>query len=951
MTFTGRRFVRSLRLAVFAGFSFLGCQFVATSAASQDGAAVVEAGPAFDLSAASNTRFLTTYAAQPGVVARPSGMLYRVLEAGDGASIGSQLDRVRVTYSGRLIDGTEFDATQPGQMAEFTANALIPGWVEALAIMSEGDEWELVIPSDLGYGAQGAGGGAIPPNQTLVFTMRLVEVVQEAPLGPPPQIASTAIEGVVETILVEGTQRVEPGSVISYMALRQGTPYDPVAADQSLKTLFETGLFADVRMNWDGTMLTVRVVENPIINQVVFEGDQALSEEDLGEEVQVSPRMVFTRARVQDDVQRIIELYRRSGRFAATVEPTIIQRPQNRVDLIFEINEGPTTGVASINFIGNEIFSDNDLRGQIVTTQSAWYRFLSTDDNYDPDRVTFDRELIRRFYITQGYADFRVVSAVAELSPDRTDFYITFTVEEGEQYTFGNIVIESNIEDLVPEVLLPLVLAQSGEIYNAQEVDDSIEALTFAAGVEGFVFVDILPRVQRNFEGRTIEIFFEIAEAPRVYVERVDIIGNARTRDEVIRREFRLAEGDAFNRVLVDRSRTRIRALGFFSDVVITEEAGSEPDRTALRVEVTEQPTGELSLGAGFSSQDSIIGEFSYTERNLFGRGQFLRASVSYSAFQQNYDIRFTEPYFLGRPLEAGALAYKVRQDFIDQAGFNSDITAIGFLFGFPVSEYARVSPHYNFSIATIRTQLNAPTAVALSGGTASTSAVGYVYTYDTRDNIFRPNTGWLFNFRQDVAGLGGELNWLRTIADVRYWRPIEIFGLDFVGLASLEGGFISSYAGQQIRINERFFRGGPTFRGFEFSGVGPRDLATRSRVALGGQAYVHNTFELRLPQFVPDEYGITLSLFNDFGTLGYLRGVTRECDPVGQFVANPITGQQVFSGGTCIQDNLAPRASAGVSINWNSPFGPVSIDIGYPYIQEAYDRVQAITFRTITNF
>ncbi len=951
MTFTGRRFARSLRLAVFGVFAFLGCQLVVTSAGSQEGANMVEAGPAFDLGAMSNARFLAAYAAQPGVVTRPSGLLYRVLEAGDGASISTQMDRVRVTYSGMLIDGTQFDATQPGQMAEFTANALIPGWIEALAIMSEGDEWELVVPSNLGYGAQGAGGGAIPPNQTLVFTMRLVEVVQEGPAGPAPQIASTAIEGVVESILVEGTQRVEPGSVMSYMSLGQGTPYDPVSADQSLKTLFETGLFADVRMNWDGTMLTVRVVENPIINQVVFEGDVALDEEDLVGEVQVAPRMVFTRARVQDDVQRIIELYRRSGRFAATVEPTIIQRPQNRVDLIFEINEGPTTGVASINLIGNEIFSDGELRGQIVTTQSAWYRFLSTDDNYDPDRVTFDRELLRRYYITQGYADFRVVSAVAELSPDRTDFYITFTVEEGEQYVFGNIQIDSNIPDLVPEDLLPLVVAQSGEIYDAQEVDETIEALTFAAGVEGFVFIDILPRVQRNVEERSIDIFFEIAEAPRVYVERVDIVGNGRTRDEVVRREFRLAEGDAFNRVLVDRSRTRILALGFFSAVEITEEPGSEPDRTSLRVAVTEQATGELSLGAGFSSQDSIIGEFSYTERNLFGRGQFLRTSITYSSFQQNYDIRFTEPYFMGRPLAAGIVAYKVRQDFIDQAGFRSDVTAAGFLFGFPVSEYARVSTHYNYSVATIQTQINAPLAVALSGGTASTSSVGYVYSYDTRDNIFRPNSGWLFNFRQDVAGLGGELNWLRTISDLRLWWPIEIFGFDFVGLGSLEGGFISAYSGQQIRINERFFRGGPTFRGFEFSGVGPRDLATRSRVALGGQLYLHNTFELRLPQFVPDEYGITLSLFNDFGTLGYLRGITRECDPSGQFVVNAITGQQVFTGGTCIQDNLAPRAAAGVSINWRSPFGPVSIDIGYPYIQEPYDRVQAITFRTITNF
>jgi outer membrane protein insertion porin family len=944
MTFTGHHFARLLRLAVFGTCAFFGVQLAVLPALAAEGAPPVvaegpEPGPAFDLSPEANARFLEENAAREGVVVRPSGLQYRVIEAGMGDGLTSQQDSVRVTYAGRLIDGTEFDATDPGDTAQFPANGLIPGWVEVLSLMREGDVWELVLPANLAYGVRGAG-EAIPPNQTLIFTMSLIEVVPYAAPAPLPSapVASNAIPGVIENIVVEGTQRVEPGSVMSYMALRQGTPYDPIGADESLKTLFETGLFADVRMNWDGSVLTVRVVENPIVNQVVFEGEDAIDEEDLTAEVQIQPRMVFTRARVQDDVQRIIELYRRGGRFAATLEPKIIQRPQNRVDLVFEINEGPTTGVASLNFIGNTVFDDSDLRDQLVTTESAWWRILSTNDNYDPDRITFDRELLRRFYITQGYADFRVVSAVAELSPDRTNFYITFTVEEGEQYSFGDIEIISGIEELDPETLRPLVVAIPGEVYNAAEVDESIQALTFAAGTQGFVFVDIRPRVQRNVGTRTIDLFFEIEEAPRVYVERINIIGNARTRDEVIRREFRLAEGDAFNRVLVDRSRTRIRGLGFFRDVVITEEPGSQPDRTILDVAVTEQPTGELSLGAGYSSQDSIIGEFSYTERNLFGRGQFLRASVSYSSFQQNYDIRFTEPYFLGRPLQAGVLAYKVLQDFVDQAGYQSDVTSFGLLFGFPVSEYARISPHYNYSIATLRTEPGAPLAVALSAGTASTSSIGYTYTYDTRDDYIRPNSGWYFTFSQDVAGLGGELNWLRSVGNARYWHPIEMFGWDFVGMASFEAGYISAYGGQAVRINERFFRGGPTFRGFEYGGVGPRDISTASRVALGGQLYIHQTMELRLPQIVPDDYGITLSLFNDLGTLGYLRGISRVCD-------------SGAIGGTCIQDNLALRASAGLAINWNSPFGPVSIDIGYPYIQEDYDRVQAITFRTSTNF
>jgi outer membrane protein insertion porin family len=384
-------------------------------------------------------------------------------------------------------------------------------------------------------------------------------------------------QGPIQRIVVEGTQRIEPDSVLSYLLLRQGQAYDPAIADRSLKVLFDTGLFSDVRMDWDGMTLTVRVVENPILNQVVYEGNSQLSDTDLNKEVQVRPRMVFTRARVQADVQRIIELYRRSGRFAATVEPKIIQRPQNRVDLVFEINEGPTTGVAAINFIGNRVFADADLREQIATTTSAWWKFLTTNDNYDPDRLTFDREQLRRYYLSRGYADFRVVSAIAELSPDRQNFYITFTVDEGELYHFGKVQIQSQIRDLNPNDLQPLLLTNEGDVYDATLIDRSIEALTYAAGTRGFVFIDIRPRVQRNPMTKTIDLFYDIEEAPRVYVERINIIGNTRTRDDVIRREFRLAEGDAFNRVLADRSRTRIRALGFFRDVTIREDPGSAP--------------------------------------------------------------------------------------------------------------------------------------------------------------------------------------------------------------------------------------------------------------------------------------------------------------------------------------------------------------------------------------
>ena len=736
-------------------------------------------------------------------------------------------------------------------------------------------------------------------------------------------------QGTIQRIVVDGTQRIEPDSVLSYMLLRQGQPYDPGTADRSLKALFDTGLFADVRMTWDGTTLTVRVVENPILNQVVYEGNSELSDMDLNKEVQVRPRMVFTRARVQADVQRIIELYRRAGRFSATVEPKIIQRPQNRVDLVFEINEGPTTGVAAINFIGNRVFGDSDLRSQIATTTSAWWKFLSTNDNYDPDRLTFDREQLRRYYLSQGYADFRVVSAVAELAPDRQNFYITFTLDEGELYHFGKISIESQIRDLNPNDLTPLLLTHEGDTYDAQQIDQSIEALTFAAGTKGFVFIDIRPRVTRNPETRTIDLVYEIDQAPRVYIERINIVGNTRTRDEVIRREFRLSEGDAFNRVLADRSRTRVRALGFFSDVTIREDPGTAADRTVLTVNVTEQPTGELSLGAGYSSQQGILVDFSYTERNLFGRGQFLRTSVSIGSFQKDYDFRFTEPYFLGRPLAAGFIAYKVITDYSDYIGYISDVTSAGIQFGFPISEFGRLSPHYNFAYTSIDATSFASLAILLSQGHYSASSIGYTYTYDTRDDPILPNKGWLFALSQDIAGLSGDLKYLRSVATLQYYHP---FFFNLVGEVAVNAGYVSAYGGQTIPINERFFKGGPTFRGFQIAGVGPREIVSDS--AIGGQLFAVGTYQVRLPDFLPPDYGIKLSAFADFGTLGVITGTQQTCTIL-----------------TCIKDDLSLRASTGIAVNWKSPFGPVEIDFAVPFLKQDYDKPQSIRFSAGTNF
>lgn len=754
---------------------------------------------------------------------------------------------------------------------------------------------------------------------------------------PAPNAPASAPAPVIAHIDVKGAQRIEPATVLSYISLHEGDAYQDKTADRALKSLFATGLFSDVKVNWDAatSTLSVNVVENPIINQIDYEGNSKVSTKDLEKEVQLKPRMVFTRTKVQSDVQRIIEIYRRNGKFGASVDPQIIQRPQNRVDLIFSIHEGPTTGVARINFIGNKIYDDDTLREQIATEESTWWRILATNDNYDPDRLTFDREQLRRFYVSHGYADFHVVSAVAELTPSHDSFYVTFTVDEGELYKFGKVEIDSSIKELEPTALRSLVKIQPGDLYNAELIQKSIDALTNAAGTRGYAFAEVHPRIRRDHDSRTIDVILKIDQGPRVYVEKINISGNARTLDKVVRRQFRLVEGDAFNRVLVDRSRTRIRSLGIFKDVTIKQSPGSQPDRVNLDVKVTEQSTGELSLGAGYSSTSSLVGEFSYTESNLFGRGQYMRASVSVSEISRQFQFSFTEPYFLDRPLSAGFDLYKIFTDY-EQAAYQGDITAAQIRFGFPTSEYGTVGLRYSYKIETVTPLAGAPLEVIRAAGTRTTSGIGFTFAYNTLDDYIKPTKGLAFSFSQDFAGLGGTLKYLRSETQFVVYQ--RVLWDAFVGSLGVKSGYITAYSGDSLPIDERFFKGGDSFRGFNLAGIGPRDLSVaKDAGALGGDVYSIGTAQLRIPSFLPEDYGINLSLFTDFGTLGRLDLKDTLC--------------QSYTPPCPIRDNLAFRASAGISIGWKSPFGPIQIDLGMPFIKTDYDRPQIIHFTAGTGY
>tara|TARA_R110000751_G_scaffold24144_3_gene66761 strand:- start:181936 stop:184497 length:2562 start_codon:yes stop_codon:yes gene_type:complete len=817
--------------------------------------------------------------------------------------------------------------------------------------------------------------------------------------------------GTIRSILVEGNQRIEARTVQSYLLVEPGDAFDAERIDLSLKTLFATNLFADVSIDRNGDDLLVRVVENPIINRVIFEGNRALKDDKFKEEIQAAPRGIFTAARVQADVQRILELYRQSGRFAAKVEPQYKPLEQNRVDLVFEITEGPVTGVRSINFIGNKEYSDSRLRSEIVTRQSRLWRFFSSNDNYDPGRLEYDREKLREFYQNNGYYDFRVTSAVAELTPDQKDFYITMTIDEGRQYDFGEVKVETALEKLDAVALRSAVPIQEGDLFKGNLIETTIDTLTYAAGIAGYAFVDIRPQLDVNPDTGRIDVTFAVDEGPRVYIERINIVGNTQTLDRVIRRELRISEGDAFNRILLDRSKNRVRALGYFKDVEIIETPGDGADKSIVDVKVTEQPTGELSFAAGFSSVDSYLFDLSASQRNLRGRGQSVVARVSTSSRQQVVDLRFTEPRFLDRNLSAGVDLYATKQDFEDYGSYTAETIGAGLRVGFPLTERMQLGLSYKLqsddvqipdfdilldtttrftSTRTIQTAgADTPgdtsddlfrVARAADGAVAGevivdqcdplyvlrdsncrserseiSSIVGYSFYWDRTNDPIRPTRGFDFRWSQEAAGLGGDVKYLRTETSASMYRGIW---KDVVASARLSAGYVFPLEdGQGIRINNRFFRGGSTFRGFDVAGLGPREVvrvvdpttgeivATRRLNSQGGNTYYQGTFELSMPNFFPEEYGIKSALFADVGGLGTLRGP--DISPTVYFT-DPQTGLPAVR---ITKDATALRASAGLSVFWDSPFGPIRFDFSQILRREDYDRTETFRFSTSTRF
>ena len=762
--------------------------------------------------------------------------------------------------------------------------------------------------------------------------------------------------GAISAIRITGNQRIEDGTIRSYMLVAPGDNFEPDRIDRSLKTLYATGLFQDVSITRDGSVLQVKVVENPIVNRIAFEGDHKLTDTTLRPLLDLRPRAVFTPELAQSDRQKILDAYAKRGRFGTTVEPKVIHLDQNRVDVVFEINEGPSTLVSRISFVGNRAFSESRLRETISSREEAFYRFLSNSDTYDPARVEYDKELLRRFYLKNGYADFEVRNATAELAPDRSSFFVTFTLSEGAQYKVGSISVESKLPNLDGKDLLQYVEQEKGEVYDGEAVERSVTAVQDAAQARGYNFVLVRPRIARDTAKHTVDLVFDVSEGPRIFVERIDIQGNTRTKDKVIRRELQLAEGDAFNAAAIRRSRQRLTDLGYFNTVNITSAPGSTNDKAIVTAAVDEKATGELSLGGGFSTDAGALISAGLREKNLVGTG--IDASLSGVLAQKRSEINFsaTDPYFLDQNLVAGIDVFHVQNNNQSISAYNERRTGFTLRLGYEINDHLRQAYAYSLVDRNVYDVNNdASLYIQNEAGGTLLSQVGQTLTLDYRDSRTDPHSGFVINYGLDVAGLGGTAHYVRNKVDGTGYIPLERYTGDSDWVIAVSGGagYLNSIGDHRENIIDRFFLGGDNLRGFQSGGAGPHSVPLQAggvifgADSVGGRFIYTQSTELRFPLPISADLGISGRAFVDVG------GLSQATSAGAQFARdvflNPIQGgvNQKIVGA----ESLSPRVGTGVGVSWRTPFGLINIDLAEAVVKKKYDQTQFFRFGFGTRF
>lgn len=735
----------------------------------------------------------------------------------------------------------------------------------------------------------------------------------------------TDSQTLAKNVVVEGAQRVDPATIISYMNIKPGDRYTQSDLSRALKNLYDTGLFADVNIVQRGQDLVVKVVENPVINRIAFEGNSEIEDTELAAEISTRPRGVYVRKQIRSDVDRIRNLYRRSGQYSVEVTPQIIRLDQNRINLVFEITEGEVSRIQGIKFIGNEAYNDDQLRAEISSKEDQWYRFLSTNDRYDPDRLAYDQELLRRFYLKNGYADFRILSANAELTPDKEDFFITITVDEGERYKVSNVSLDtSQLRNVQPAQLQDAITIKQNDWYSSEDLNDSVDNLTDRLGDLQYAFAKINPDIQRNSENKTLDIRFVAQQTPRVFVEEVDIKGNVRTLDKVVRREIELIEGDPFSSTKLAESERNIRDLDYFNKVVVKPVPGSAPDQTVVEVDVEEKSTGEISVGAGFSTADGPLADFSIRERNFLGKGQDLLFATTIAGERTQFNVSFTEPYFLGRDLAAGVDLFHVRRDLQDESSYSQKTSGLALRTEYPLSKNLRQALKYRIESNNIDdVDSTASRFIQDQAGERVTSAVSQTLSYNKLDSNLVPTDGYKLWLETEVAGLGGDAQYVSGKTGASYYYPLtKSVTINTLG----EVGAIGGYGDEDVQINERYFLGSRTLRGFEYAGIGPRDTLTDD--ALGGNMFYRGSVEAGFPLGLPEDLGIKGFAFSDFGSLF-----------------------DIDESGAGIVDEGSLRASVGVGLGWQSPLGPLRIDFAKAVLKEDYDEEEVFRFDFGTRF
>ncbi|HUN95841.1 MAG TPA: outer membrane protein assembly factor BamA [Bradyrhizobium sp.] len=739
-----------------------------------------------------------------------------------------------------------------------------------------------------------------------------------------------------EKITVEGNRRIDADTVRSYFHPSSDGHFDAASLNAALKALVATNLFDDVKIEHAGDHLIVHVSEAKVIERVAFEGNKKVQDKELQPAIASKARGTLRRAMVQSDVNHIIEVYRHSGRDDVKVVPEIIDRGNDRVDLVYEITEGAKTTIRQVNFVGNHAFGKRQLSAVIRTSVTNILSFLIGGDVYDPDQIAADREALRTYYRSKGYADASVTSANAEYDPAEKGFNVTFTIDEGQLYHFGDINVVCNVPGVDPGKLRHVLLIKTGALFDGKALDKSTEVVGTELAKLGFPFAQATPHTIRDAQGRRINVSFEINQGPRTYVERIEIHGNTRTRDYVIRREFDFAEGDAYNKSLIDRAERRLKNLNYFKTVKITAKPGSASDRVVLDVDLVEEQTGDFNISGGYSTTDGFLAEVTVGDRNVLGTGRAVKATVTYGQYAEGADLSMSDPSLFGNRIQGGVDLFAKDTESSPYQSYGAESYGATFSLGLPINEQIGTQLRYSISRqdvtldpSSLALPASLPIQYAAAAGPQWVSAVGDTISYNTLDNNKMPTSGVDSELKQDLAGLGGDVDFLRTTEDFRYYQSINS---DLTAMVRAQGGYITGYGGQQVPLIDSFFGGPQMVRGFAPNGFGPRDLTPGTTMDnVGGSAYWATTAELQsgIPG-VPDEYGLKASAFVDSGSVFHYAGPT------------------TFPGSTQsmqLANNNVLRSSVGVGLTWGSPFGALTVDYAVPITKASYDVTQPINF------